>query len=300
MKPKFRSADHLLPQPSFSSARQRILCVDSGCGGPAVLDRCQTLLPRERFTLVADRAGHPYGDGKSIDQVSQSLASACLPFLETGDYKALVIMCNTASHQEILARLYWEFGVPVFGMVRPGSRDLLVRRRREDKRPLRIGLMGTETLLRGGAWQASLRDDARLLGSPDPTIVELPCRGLASLIDEHSGRFHPDIDSCIKGCLDGMPSADVVVLARTHFSLPEIQRSIQETAGSGVSLYDPSNAVAESLWKWIQVHDLHTGLLGTEEPRLVCTGGGDGFEEKLQACWESLRTGKSLAGLVAA
>lgn len=159
-----------LPKPHFVRPEQRILGIDSGSGYLSPLLRFVNLLPRERVTVVADRAGHPYGDGRTLDQVSQSVASACLPFLESGDYKAVFLMCNTASHPEILAMLYWEFGVQVLGKIHPGSRDLLHRYRREDGAPLRIGLMDTATLLRERAWQESLLAHARLLGMPVPQI----------------------------------------------------------------------------------------------------------------------------------
>ena len=122
---------------------------DSGLGGlTAVRELCR-LLPGEDVIYFGDTGRVPYG-GRSRETIIK-YARQDVAFLRTFDLKAILVACGTVS-TTALEVLAGENPIPILGVVVPAARAA-ARRTRSG----RIGLIGTQTSVRSGAYERAIR-----------------------------------------------------------------------------------------------------------------------------------------------
>jgi glutamate racemase len=127
----------------------RIGIFDSGVGGLTVQRAILDLLPGLETVYLGDTARVPYGT-KSAEVVTQYAVRNARVLLAQG-VEMLVVACNTASAVALPA-LRQAFPIPVLGVVEPGARAA-ARASREG----RIGVIGTQSAVASGAYQAAIR-----------------------------------------------------------------------------------------------------------------------------------------------
>lgn len=219
---------------------------DSGLGGLSVLREIRRELPGEKLFYFADNAHLPYGP-RPLDEVRRFTVAIADRLLRLPS-KAMVVACNTAS-AAALHELRETFpGAHFIGMepaVKPAVRA---------SRAGKVGVLATQATFQGELFESVVKRFAR-----DATIFRQPCLGLAEFIEMHPPD-HPALDSLLRRFIDPLVAdgVDTLVLACTHYSL--VKGAIARIAGEGVTIIDPSRAIAK---RTRQVLD-EAGLLSAE------------------------------------
>jgi len=209
---------------------QPIGVLDSGVGGLSILRELRAQLPAENVIYVADQAHVPYGS-RPIEQV-RDLTVGIARFLMAQGVKLIVVACNTASAAALYPLRETFPEMPFVGMepaVKPAARDT---------RTGVIGVIATEATFQGelyasvvGRFAQGVRVEARAC----PEFVRLAEAG-----ETRSARARQAVQACLRPLLaDGI---DQLVLGCTHF--PFLKDTIQAVVGPGVTIVDPSAAVA--------------------------------------------------------
>lgn len=205
---------------------------DSGLGGLSVWRALRRRLPGERYICVADSGHAPYGDRDA--RFVEARAIEITRFLLQHHAKALVLACNTAS--VVAAQtLRTRFALPIVAM-EPAIKPAAALTRSKV-----VLVLATSTTIASPA-VARL---CRLHGAGLRMILQ-PCPGLVEQIE--AGAFddsatHVLLETCLRPGLDA--GADTIVLGCTHY--PLLREQIAHIAGPGVTLIEPSDAVARQL-----------------------------------------------------
>ena len=228
--------------PSRPAARRPIGMMDSGVGGLSILRELRAQLPAENVIYVADQAHVPYGP-RSIEQVRE-FTFGVVRFLLGQGAKLIVIACNTASAAALYAlREAWP-GVPFVGMepaVKPAARDT---------KSGVIGVIATAATFQGELYASVVGRFAQgvrveTAACPDfVTLVESGDTDSAAARDAIHRRLSPLLAAGI----------DQLVLGCTHF--PFLADAIRAEIGPGVTLVDPSPAVARQAARVLAARDL--------------------------------------------
>ncbi|MEM9928545.1 MAG: aspartate/glutamate racemase family protein, partial [Bacteroidota bacterium] len=165
--------------------------------------------------------------------------------------KLIVVACNTATSLaiDVLRAAYPQ--IPFVGMepaVKPAAGAK------------RIGVLATAATLNSKRYQ-NLRQ--RYL--PNRPVLEDPCRGLVSLIEER-GASTPAVRAHLKPILAPMLAAEVdaLVLGCTHY--PLVRADIEAIAGPAVTVIDPAPAAARQVKRLLREHRLEAGRVETLLP----------------------------------
>ena len=204
---------------------------DSGVGGLTVLRTLRRRLPGERLLYVGDTARVPYGT-KSPEAVLR-YSREIVAFLETRRVKLVVIACNTASALA-LPHLVRDGRIPVIGVIEPGARAAA-----QASRSGRIGVLGTPATIRSGAYARAIRRHR-----PAARVYSQACPLFVPLVEE-GWRNGSVVESVARRYLAPLRRArvDTVILGCTHY--PALRGVIQKVMGSGVTLIDSAEAVAD-------------------------------------------------------
>lgn len=256
-----------------TSSNAPIGVFDSGYGGLTVLREIASLMPGESTVFVGDTAHFPYGP-RDLDEVRSFVLGICGWLVERG-CKLVVIACNTATAAGLKAAQR-AFGVPIIGVVEPGSRAAAhVTRNR------RVGVIATEGTVGTGAYPDAIHNlDAgiEVVSVATPKFVDIAEAGLqfrASPLPARAtspsagGTFAKDaLIVCDRGVLDCDSGAvyqgiaegylaplreagiDTLVLGCTHF--PLIQPLIQNGVGAGVTLVSSAEETAKEAQEILQ------------------------------------------------
>ncbi len=209
---------------------------DSGVGGLTVLRALEHALPDERFIYLGDTARLPYGT-KSATTVQRYAVQAARVLVERS-VKALVIACNTASAVALDALRHAYRPLPVFGVVEPGAEAACLASRLG-----RIAVIGTESTVRGGAYQRAIlarRPEARILARPCPLLVPLAEEGWIT------GDVPERVVAAYLGAWlreDSHP--DCLLLGCTHF--PILAPLLQRIGGPALTLVDSATTTASAV-----------------------------------------------------
>jgi len=221
------------PRPAVDASAP-IGVFDSGVGGLTVLKALQARMPAERFVYLGDTARLPYGT-KSARTVQRYAVQAAGQLVTRG-VKALVVACNTASAVALVALREAYQPLPVFGVVDPGAAAA-----GRVSRSGRIGVLATESTVRGGAYQhaiLNLRRDARVFARACPMLVTLAEDGwIDGDVPERI------VSSYLRAFLHGGESIDTLLLGCTHF--PILRDVLARVAGAGVTLVDSAETTAQ-------------------------------------------------------
>ena len=202
---------------------------DSGAGGLAVLKEVSNHLPDEDVLYIGDTARRPYGT--QAPETVRRYAVELTGYLARLGAKLVIIGCNTASVAgwEAAQMAYPE--IPVLGMLGPGVRAALAATRSK-----RIGVWGTELTAESRAYDRLIEQaepSAQVTSLATPELMRLTKRGQiddrAYLRQLSAQYLEPlrDIDTLILGCTD----------------LTCVRDIIGATAGAGVTVVDPAEAV---------------------------------------------------------
>jgi len=218
---------------------------DSGLGGLTVAAALHKRLPGEDIIYLGDTARVPYGT-KSI-QTIRRYALECALFLLKREVKLIVVACNTAS-ATALPTLREILRAPLIGVVEPGVNAAL-----QLSKSGRIGVIGTPSTIRSGAYQSTLKELA-----PAADVYGKACPLLVPLAEE--GRLDgPVVDLVLKGYLTSLKRLRVgtLILGCTHY--PLFKRAIKRVMGDEVSLVDSAETTAAAVEDAL----LREGLLRT-------------------------------------
>ena len=219
-------------EPGTGNLERPIGIFDSGVGGLSVLVESQRELPNEDLLYVADSGHAPYGE-KPADFIERRASTIFDFFLRQGT-KAVVVACNTATGIAIEA-LRARASIPIIG-IEPAIKPAAAATRSGV-----VGVLATTQTI------ASARF-ARLITTfgTGVQVVAQPCPGLVERV-EAGDLSGPDTRSLVAGCVQPLleKGADTIVLGCTHY--PFVSRLIAEVAGKGVTVIDPSAAVAREV-----------------------------------------------------
>jgi len=215
---------------------------DSGMGGLTVLSALRRVLPDESFLYLGDTARLPYGT-KSPATVQRYALQAAQILVRRG-VKALVVACNTASAVALAALQARYTSIPVFGVVEPGARAAAAAGAE------RVVVLGTESTIRGGAYQRAL-----LAFDPRLKVHGRACPLLVALAEEgrHQGQL-PElaVREYLRGLVggDGLsePPGATLLLGCTHFPVfePAIV-SVLGAAAQSVQIVDSAATTATAV-----------------------------------------------------
>ena len=205
---------------------------DSGVGGLSVYRAARKLLPHQEFVYVADSGFAPYGS-RDPSFIAHRVAEIADALVKSGA-KALVIACNTATVTTVAA-LRAKHSLPIIG-IEPAIKPATAITRNG-----RIAVLTTQrTAESESVAQLCARHGA------NSKIMLQPCPGLADHV-EAGNVDGAEVEEMLKRYLAPALSmdCDVVVLGCTHFVF--LSDQIQRLAGPGVTIIEPSEAVARQL-----------------------------------------------------
>src|SRR5512143_436640 len=212
----------------------RIGIFDSGVGGLTVQRAILEALPGLDTVYLGDTARVPYGTKSPAVVTQYSVNNA--RFLFGQGIEMLVVACNTASAVALPA-LRQAFALPVLGVVDPGARAAV-----RASRGGRIGVIGTQSAIGSGAYQAAvraLRSDARVTARACPLFVPLAEEGWTDPEDQV-------VRAVARRYLAPVREAgvDTLILGCTHY--PLLQGAIAAEL-PGVTLVDSARAIADEV-----------------------------------------------------
>lgn len=183
---------------------------DSGVGGLTVLRALREALPHEDFIYLGDTARLPYGTKSAETVVRYSMQ--CATLLLARGIRALVVACNTASASALPALMSKHPMLPVIGVVEPGAEAAV-----EASSAQHIAVIGTESTIRGGAYQNAIQRR-----SAAARVSARPCSLLVALAEE-GWTEGPVAEAIARRYLEPLFSQrdapDTLVLGCTHFPL---------------------------------------------------------------------------------
>lgn len=205
---------------------------DSGMGGLTTVRELTRLLPGEDIVYFGDTGRVPYGS-RSPETVMK-YARQDVAFLRTFDLKAIVIACGTVS-SIALETLAAENPLPVVGVVEPA-----VKAAAAATKSGKIGLIGTRSTIRSGAYERRLQD-----ACPGVTVTAQACPLFVPLVE--NGRFAPEdplaqlvVGEYLEPFLP--PAVDTLILGCTHY--PLLTDAIAQYLGPEVRLINSGAACA--------------------------------------------------------
>jgi glutamate racemase len=222
-----------MPSSARSLAARPIGVLDSGVGGLSVLREMRALLPAEHVIYLADQGHVPYGP-RSIEEV-RAFTVETARFLIGQDAKLVVVACNAAS-AAALYHLRERFPeMPFVGMepaVKPAARDTKTGV---------IGVIATEATFQGELYASVVGRFAQGVSVETRACPEFVRLAEAGETDSPAAR------AAVQRCLAPLLEAgiDQLVLGCTHF--PFLKDAIQAEIGPGVTIVDPSPAVARQV-----------------------------------------------------
>jgi glutamate racemase len=238
---------------------------DSGVGGLTVLRALIRALPAEDFIYLGDTARLPYGT-KSAATVARYAVQAS-EALAKYDVKCLVVACNTASAVGLGAIRERVDRVPVIGVIEPGAQAAC-----KVSRSGHIGVIATESTVRGGAYQEAIRrrrSDARVTVRATQLFVALAEEGVVE---------GPIARAVAHHYLDAMfiagDAPDALVLGCTHF--PMLEGAIREAVGDTVPIVDSAATTAATVHAQLEETSL-ARRNGAGRLRFLATDGPERF-----------------------
>jgi glutamate racemase len=200
-------------------------------GGLSILREIRAQLPAEAVIYLADQAHVPYGP-RSIEEV-RAFAFGVARFLIEQRAKVIVVACNTASAAALypLREAFPE--MPFVGMepaVKPAARDTKTGV---------IGVIATAATFQGELYASVVGRFAQAV-----RVESRACPEFVRLV-EAGETDTPGAREAARRCLEPLRAAgiDQLVLGCTHF--PFLKDAIQAAVGPGVTIVDPSPAIAQ-------------------------------------------------------
>ena len=236
---------------------------DSGIGGLSVLRAICSQLPNENILYLADQGRVPYGP-RPIEEVRRFSEEMTQALLDRGA-KAIVVACNTASAAALkhLRAIHPE--IPIVGM------EPAVKPAAETTQTGVVGVLATPATFQGALYASVVERFAQ-----DVRVLQHAPLGLVEQIE--AGEFEaPETLRILREALEPMlaEGIDTIVLGCTHY--PFVIPQIEQIAGSGVRVIDPSPAIAAQTARVLAARGLAApeGLGKRDRPVLRVDEGSD-------------------------
>lgn len=209
---------------------------DSGVGGLTVLRELRRIAPGHDFIYLGDTARLPYGT-KSPRTVRRYALQSTQALVDRG-IDVLVVACNTASSfaLDLLTEAYSE--IPIFGVIAPGAESAV-----EASVTGCIAIIGTESTVRGGAYQKEIfriNPSARVVARSCPLLVSLAENGWIS-----GSVPNAVVNAYLVPWVFAEQQPDVLLLGCTHF--PILANTIKKIVGPKVRVIDSATTTATSV-----------------------------------------------------
>lgn len=211
---------------------------DSGIGGTCILRAFERLCPDERTVYLADTANCPYGNRPAEEIVR--LAEANVRNLLAQDCKMIVVACNTATAAAIdHLRAKWP-EVPFIGL-EPAVKPAALRSK--------SGVVAV--LATAGTFNGRLYNETKAKFAKNVTVIAAVADEFVEIVEKHAKTVMQGgsiTDAVSRRAVERKirplvaAGADHIVLGCTHF--PHLKPLIEQIAGLGVTVVDPSEAVA--------------------------------------------------------
>ncbi len=205
--------------------------LDSGVGGLSLLGDIREQSPNHDIIYLADSRNIPFGD-KPVDWICVRAISLCHKLIEMGA-QLLVIACNTITCN-CISVIREKVAIPVIG-IEPALKPAALM-----KLGNKIAVLGTVGTLKSPRVQQLANENSQ------GEFIFYPCIGLADEIEK--GNLESDeVTQLTTHYVSAAVTngATVLVLGCTHYSL--IKPLIQDLAGSGILIMEPSRAVARQV-----------------------------------------------------
>lgn len=245
--------------------RKAIGVIDSGVGGLTVAREVIRQLPREQIVYFGDNARCPYGP-RTPEEI-RSFTNQMIQFVSQFQLKALVIACNTAT-AVVLEEAKAQAPLPVVGVIEPGARAAIMA-----SRTGRIGIIGTETTIRTGAYERALY---RI--NPNLYVVGLACPDFVPLV-ENQLLNTPEARKIVRETLTPLcyEELDTLILGCTHY--PLLAPLIQEVMGDNISIISSAEETARELSTILSMRNLHENSISSCNHRFFTSGDAEVFRQ---------------------
>jgi glutamate racemase len=217
-----------------------IALFDSGLGGLSILREVHRQFPNENLLYFADQAHVPYGPRPLLE--IRAFAEAITRFLLDQRARAIIVACNAASAASLHHLRAIFPGVSFVGM------EPAVKPAAESTRNGIIGVITTQATYQGELFASVIGRFAQGV-----EVVTQVCPEFVTLVEE--GQLDtPHVHRVVEGYLRPLMEAgiDQLVLGCTHF--PFLVPVLADVVGPGVSIVDPSPAVARQVGRLIANH----------------------------------------------
>ncbi len=207
---------------------------DSGLGGLTSLCELAALLPHEDIVYFGDTGRVPYGSKSEGTIIRYSIQN--MNFLCGFGIEAALVACGTAS-STALPTLREKFDIPVFGVIDAASREAV-----EATKTGRVGVLGTATTVRNGAFERAIKSVNPRIDVTSvacPLFVHLVENGFTSPGDAVTLAAAERYLSSLKGS-----GIDTLILGCTHY--PIISWAI-EAVLPGIRLISSGKSAAAAL-----------------------------------------------------
>ena len=254
-----------------------IAVFDSGIGGISVLRHLLTLLPHENYIYLGDSANAPYGE-KRVSEVRELTFSRVEELLGKGA-KAVVIACNTAT-SAAASELRAAYPDTVIVGIEPALK------------PAAAWQSGATVLVM--ATPMTLREEKFLLlrqkWSGDARVIELPCYGLAEMIEQGITEG-PELEAYLDRVFREVPRQKVtaVVLGCTHY--PHVRSAIAAYFEPSVRIFDGGEGTARETCRRLQEASLLNPGQSPGRVEIINTGS----PELAELCYRLLRENENAA-----
>ncbi len=225
-----------------SNVQNAIGVFDSGVGGLTVVRALMERLPFENIVYFGDTARVPYGV-KSVETI-RGFAREITEFLLKKQVKMLIIACNTmaaVAHEEIVGIS----SVPVLNVIEAGASAAA-----EATRKGFVGVIGTPATINSNAYPRAIHrcdPGIRIFSQACPLFVPLVEEGwLDHPVTRMTAREYLQCVTC--------NDIDTLVLGCTHY--PLLKPMLQEVVGSGITLVDSAQSMAEETARTLTQMDL--------------------------------------------
>lgn len=228
---------------SSSNPNQAIGVFDSGLGGLTVVKEIMKRLPNEDIVYFGDTARVPYGtkSRESIIRFSKQNISILLKH----KVKMIVVACNSST-SHALPILRKTFDLPIVGVIIPGAKKAV----RSTTNRI-VGVIATPATIKSLAYEKQVKKlDAGI------KVIAQACPLFVPLVEE--GWFEQKVTQEIaQEYLHKLKTwgVDTLILGCTHY--PLLKPVIQRVMGSGVTLIDSAEQVAEEVDRQLSLLNLH-------------------------------------------
>lgn len=241
---------------------------DSGLGGLTVWRELRRALPRESLVYLGDGKNCPYGS-RPAEEI-RTLADRAVATLLDAGCKLVVVACNTATAAAIDFLRAKYSSTPIVGM-EPAVKPACLNTRSGV-----VGVLATARSLEGDLFR---RTAARYAEGVE--VVAAVGEGFVELVEQDREQT-PEAEACVRRAMEEMlrRGADQVVLGCTHypFLMPLFERIV---AGHGVTVIDPSPAVARHVARLLDHYGLRAGENYAPQYRFL-TFGDETYRRRLE------------------